>query len=434
MQFYVETYGCAANEFDSLIISSLLEKEGWKRSDLDKADLIIVNTCGVKKPTEDKILYRLKELKSLGKPILVAGCLTRINPRGLEEVGFNVAIDVNSINKVNEAAMYALKGASNKFILSEQRFDKPSLLEKKLTETIGVIEIQEGCAYNCTFCSTKLSRNGVYSFPDSSIVRAVSNLIKSGAVEIWLTGQDVAAYRYNSKDLADLINEISSVDSYFKVRVGMSTPPFFKLISKKLLNAFPEKVYQFFHIPVQSGSDRVLFDMKRGYKASLFVELVEEIRSKMPMATIETDIIVGYPTESEDDFEETIKLLLKTRPNVVNISKFWKRPNTEAAKLKELDSKVVARRSKEAYETVLKIMKEENEKWLGWEGEVLVTEHGEKKDTWKGRNFAYKVVVISDSEKNLLGKRVWVKVNSADSINLYAEPIYVVEEKAEAKY
>ncbi|MDP8023307.1 MAG: tRNA (N(6)-L-threonylcarbamoyladenosine(37)-C(2))-methylthiotransferase [Nitrososphaeria archaeon] len=428
MRYYIETYGCAANEFDSLVISDFLEKEGWERSDLNGSDLIIINTCGVKKPTEDKILYRLKEINALNKKIVVAGCLTRIDPEALKAAGFNVAIDVRSLNRIGEAAESALKGAKNEFIQSDKNFDKVAFLAKKLTQTIGVIEVQEGCAYNCSYCATKISRGSVFSFPDSSILRSVSELVRKGAVEIWLTGQDVAAYRYEKKDLADLLMEIDTVDKDFYVRVGMSTPPFFKAIAEKLLRSYPKKAYRFFHIPVQSGSDMVLLDMKRGYRASLFEDLVRKVRSFFPDATIETDIIVGYPTETEEDFEETIELLNRTRPNVVNISKFWKRPNTEASKFKELDSKVVAERSKKAYELILQIMKEENQKWIGWEGEALVTEKSEKRTGWKARNMAYKQIII-ESEGMLLGKKVFVKVHGSDPVNLYARPLYVIDEK-----
>ncbi|MFP3213994.1 MAG: tRNA (N(6)-L-threonylcarbamoyladenosine(37)-C(2))-methylthiotransferase [Nitrososphaeria archaeon] len=433
MRYYIETYGCAANEFDSLVISNFLEKDGWQKVKLADSDVVIINTCGVKKPTEDKILYRLKEINKLGKKIIVAGCLTRIDPEALKSIGFNVAIDVKSINRINEASEMALKGAKNVFIYSDKNFDKTSFLTKKLSETIGVIEIQEGCAYNCTYCATKISRGNVFSFPDSSILRSASELIRKGAKEIWLTGQDVAAYRYENRDLADLLREIDTIDAEFYVRVGMSTPPFFKIIADKLLSTYPKKVYRFFHIPVQSGSDKVLFDMKRGYRASLFEELVKKIRIKFPEATIETDIIVGYPTETEKDFEDTIDLLQKTRPNVVNISKFWKRPNTEASKLKELDSKIVAERSKIAYELVLKIMKEENQKWIGWEGEVIITEKSDKRPGWKARNIAYKQIIV-ESDKNLLGKKALVRVYEADAVNLYSRLVYTINEQEDHVY
>ncbi|MGC8568641.1 MAG: tRNA (N(6)-L-threonylcarbamoyladenosine(37)-C(2))-methylthiotransferase [Nitrososphaeria archaeon] len=427
MRYYIETYGCAANQFDSLLIAQALDENGWTESDLNSADLVILNTCGVKKPTEDKILFRLNELNRMGKNVMVAGCLTRIDPEALQKIGFSVAIDVRSVNRAAEAAARALRGARNEFVLSENQLDKPLLLKRKLTETIGVIEVQEGCAYSCTYCATKLSRDGLYSFPDSSIVRAASELARQGAREIWLTGQDVAAYRYENRDLVDLLYELDTIPADFYVRVGMSTPPFFRRIAQRLLSSYPKKAYQFFHLPVQSGSDRVLMDMKRGYRADLFRELVRMIRSYMPMASVETDVIVGYPTEEEEDFEMTLRLIEETRPNVVNISKYWKRPGTEAAKLKDLDTRIVARRSRAIYELVMRIMREENEKWVGWEGEAVITERGEK-EGFKGRNFAYKQIVIKSSE-NVLGRKVRVVVTDADAINLYARVVEVLDEK-----
>jgi len=400
-----------------------MEGSGWIESGERDADVIVINTCGVKRPTEDKILHRIRELASGGRPVVVAGCLTRIDRNAILEAGSSVAIDVNSVERIAEATKMAMNGARGSVITSSERVNKPALIKRKLTSAIGVIEIQEGCYYKCTFCATRFSRGIAYSFPAESIVRAASELVRQGAVEIQLTGQDVASYYYQGRRLPDLLSEIESIDAEFEVRVGMMTPQFARAILQGLLGLFPsERIYQFFHIPVQSGSDRVLSDMKRGYRASMFEDIASKIRERLPMSTIETDIIVGYPTETEDEFQETLSLLEKVRPSSVNLSKFWPMPGTEASRLKPLDSKVVARRSRQTYELILDLLERDNESWIGWEGNVIITEPGSKPGTWKGRNFAYKQVVIR-SEDNLLGRRVNVKVESADSVNLYAKLI-----------
>jgi len=419
-KYYIETYGCAANQADSAIMRGVLENRGWAESDENSAEVIIINTCGVKKPTEDKILYRIDEVVNSKKPLVVAGCLTRIDTERILKTGCNVAIDVRSVERIAEAAEMSLDGARGRLITSDSIVDKPSFMGRKLSNTLGVIEIQEGCGYYCTFCATKFSRGANHSFSLQSIVRAASELARQGAVEIWITGQDVAAYNYQGKRLPALLEQLGSIDSEFKIRVGMMTPPFAKVIIKDMLQLFPSrKLYQFFHVPVQSGSDRVLNDMKRGYRSSLFEDLVNHIREKLPSSTIETDVIIGYPTETEADFQATLSLLERVKPASVNLSKFWSRPGTEASRLKPLDSRTVARRSREAYELIMEIMKRSNEKWINWEGEVIITERGSVYGTWKGRNYAYKQIIIN-SEKEMLGKVVTARVESADSVNLYA--------------
>ncbi len=426
MKYCLETYGCAANQFDSLLIEGALERAGWERADADHADVVILNTCGVKGPTEDKIVDRLSRLNASGKRVVVAGCLTEIAPERLRAAGYSASIDTRSVGMAARAAEAALNGSWLLDLRDGSMPDKPSLLGRKLTETVGVIEVEEGCNYSCSFCATKLSRGNAVSFPPESIVRAASSLVRDGAVEVWLTGQDVAAYRHGDVKLPGLVRMIKGIDAWFNLRIGMSTPPLFRSVAQGLFEELDDKVYHFFHVPVQSGSDRVLRDMRRGYSAALFEEIVAEVRARSPLATVETDIIVGYPTEDEGDFEMTLRLIERTEPDTVNISKFWMREGTPAALLKPLDSRVVSRRSREAREAVMRAMLRRSELWLGWEGPVIVTEAGERPGTWKGRTFAYRQVVIR-SEERLLGRLVNAKVVDVDPINLFAERSYVYE-------
>lgn len=428
MKYWLETYGCAANRFDSLLIEEAMERDGWEASGPESADVIILNTCGVKRPTEDKIVQRLEGLVKEGRRVVVAGCLPRIAERRLKDVGYSASIDTRSVERAAEAARAALSGSWLLDIREDEVPDKPSMLRRRLSETTGVIEIEEGCNYSCSFCATKFSRGTTVSFPPGSIVRAASELVRQGAVEIWLTGQDVAAYRHGDIKLPGLVEMVKSVDGWFNLRLGMSTPPLFRTIMGELLRGADEKVYHFFHVPVQSGSDRVLRDMKRGHPASLFEEIVSGIRAFSPLALIETDVIVGYPTEEEGDFEMTVKLLERTMPDTVNVSKFWPREGTPASAMKQLDTRVVARRSREMREVVMDIMKRRNELWIGWEGPVVVTEPGERPGTWKGRNFAYKQVVLK-SDEMMLGGLFHAKVVEADPVNLFAEPIYAYEDR-----
>jgi MiaB/RimO family radical SAM methylthiotransferase len=308
-------------------------------------------------------------------------------------------------------------------LVYERPASKPSYISSKLSTTVGVVEIQEGCAYRCTFCGTKSSRGDLYSYPADDIIRAVSRLVKAGAREVWFTGQDVAAY--GDGDLPGLLRMLGTVDGEFRVRVGMMTPVFAKRIIEGLLSLFPSRsVYQFFHIPVQSGSDLVLGAMKRGYTAKMYAELIDRIRGRLNDSTLSTDIIVGFPTEDAEAFEDTLKLLESTRPAVINLSKYWKRPGTKAAKMKDLDSGVVSSRSRTLYQMALSIMKEENERWLGWEGEAVIIERGTIKGTWVARNYAYKPIVVKQDEMvngTPLGRRITVRIEGAGQTHLKAK-------------
>jgi tRNA A37 methylthiotransferase MiaB len=181
----------------------------------------------------------------------------------------------------------------------------------------------------------------------------------------------------------------------FMVRVGMMNPMYMPRIKDKLIDSFDnDKVFKFLHIPVQSGSDKVLHDMKRGHTAGTFRDIVNRAREKFNQFTISTDIIVGFPSETEEDFQKTISLLDETKPDTVNLSKYSARPGTDAAELKQLDAAESKRRSKIIFEQISKLSIESNRKWIGWKGKVLFDEMTD--EGIKGRNFAYKPISVVD--------------------------------------
>ncbi len=428
MRYYIETYGCAANRADEVIMKEVLNKRGWVEDTIDRCDVIIINTCGVKKPTEDKILWRIRELSSLNKPVVIAGCLPRINLKRLRELRWNVAIDSNSVHRIDEACMYALNNSYHKIIFSERPPSKPSLTLKPLTEAIGVIEIQEGCTFECSFCATRFSRGRAISYPIHDIIKALESQVRNGAWEIWFTGQDVAVYDYGGIRLPDLLFLASEVEGDFMIRVGMMTPVYAARIEKKLIEAYKKisKAFKFVHLPVQSGSDKVLSLMRRGHKVDLFYRLVDSFRREIKWVTLATDIIVGHPGEEEEDFEETVKLIEKVKPEVVNLSKFGFRPGTHASRMKQIPTDIIAKRSRYLYGLILKIMEERNERWINWEGEAVVTQRGTKKGTWIARNFAYRPIVVK-SEENILKRKLLVRIDGIAPTHLFGEVVRVLE-------
>ncbi len=429
MKYYIETYGCAANRADELVIKEALRREGWVEVAIDDADVLILNTCGVKKPTEDRMVSRISKLSSRGKPLVLAGCLPKINPKRLLRYEWNVAIGPSRPDRIVEACKLAVEGTRHLLIDGDRPSDKPALISRPLDGPIGVIEIQEGCNFSCSFCATRFARGRVVSFPPGSIIRALKDIVARGGWEIWFTGQDVATYSYEGVDLPRLLKMASTLEGEFMIRVGMMTPVYAEKVKKGLADVMGRKVFRFLHLPVQSGSDKVLRIMARGHKVDLFYRLVDFFRERVKGLTLATDIIVGHPGEDEDDFELTVRLLERVKPDVVNLSKYGDRPGTPASRMKKVPSHIISRRSRYIYDMAMKTMKERNEEWVGWEGWATVTQKGTKKGTWMARNESYKPIVIH-SDEYMLGRKVEVSIVGAEATHLLGR---VLEVKIEAR-
>ncbi len=394
-KIWVEAYGCSASFADSEMISGLIVNGGHTLArNSSESDLNLIVTCSVKDATANKMIYRIKKLKT--KPLVVAGCLPKAEKTTVEKFSENASmLGPNSLGKTIQVIESTLKGKKT-VALEDTDLSKVGLPKVRLNPTVGIIEIANGCKSECTFCQTKLSKGDLNSYRIGDIVRQVDKEIKEGCKEVWLSSTDNGCYGFDiDTDLPTLIDSVSGIPNYFKIRVGMMNPMYMHRIRDGLLKSFEnDKVFKFLHVPVQSGSDKVLNEMKRGHTAKTFMDVVSRFRSKFPNFTISTDIIVGFPSESEADFAETIELLEKTRPDIINLSKYSQRPGTEAATWKQVDVLEVRRRSKKVFELSRKISYENNKKWIGWNGDVLFDERNE--ENIKGRNFAYKPIFVKD--------------------------------------
>ena len=394
-KIWVEAYGCSASFADSEMISGLITNGGHTLAkNSSESDLNLVVTCSVKDATANKMIYRIKKLKS--KPLVVAGCLPKAEKSTVEKFSNNASmLGPNSLGKTLTVINSSLKG-KKAVALDDTDLNKVGLPKVRLNPTVGIVEIATGCMSECTFCQTKLAKGDLVSFRIGDIVRQVNTEINEGCKEVWLSSTDNGCYGLDlGTDLPSLIDAVSQIPKNFRVRVGMMNPMYMPKIRDGLLDSFENnKVYKFLHIPVQSGSDKVLIDMKRGHTARTFRDTVKRFRSKFPSFSISTDIIVGFPSENKKDFEETVQLLEETRPDIVNLSKYSKRPGTEAATWKQIDVMEVRNRSKKIFELSKKISYENNLRWIGWTGEVLFNERIE--DSVRGRNFAYKPIFVKD--------------------------------------
>ena len=237
--------------------------------------------------------------------------------------------------------------------------------------------------------------------------------MRFSAKEIWLTGQDMACYgRDIDLNLVNLLQEVCSIKGDFFVRVGMMTPNYVLDMLDELVEAFRnEHVFKFLHLPVQSGDNEALKRMNRFYSVEDFQRIIEAFRRAIPNITISTDVICGFPTESEEAFERTLTLIEQVKPDIVNVAKFFSRPGTLAEKMESIVSASnVTERSKRLAELVRRISAEKNRAWMNWTGKTLIDEKGKQPDSWIGRNFAYKPIVIKSEDETLFGKFLNVRV------------------------
>ncbi len=395
-KIFVEAYGCSASFADSEMISGLILNGGHTLADdSSESDLNIIVTCSVKDATANKMIHRIKSLKS--KPLVVAGCFPKAEKSTVEKFAENASLlGPNSLGKTLQVIDSTLNGRKQ-VSLEDSDLSKVGLPKVRLNPVVGIVEIASGCMSECTFCQTKLSKGDLSSYRLGDIVRQVQIEIKEGCKEVWLTSTDNGCYGFDiGTDLPSLVNAVVEISDDFMIRVGMMNPMYMPRIKEALIESFNnDKVFKFLHIPVQSGSDKVLHDMKRGHTVNTFREIVKRAKERFGNFTISTDVIVGFPSETEEDFQKTVNLLDETRPDVVNLSKYSARPGTEAAEWKQIDVAEIKRRSKIIFEQINKISIENNKKWIGWTGKVLFDEKID--EGIKGRNFAYKPVFVRNA-------------------------------------
>ena len=417
-KIWVEAYGCSASFSDSEMISGLIVNGGHTLADSsEESDLNVIVTCSVKDATAAKMVHRIKESNS--KPLVVAGCLPKAEQHTVEKFAENASLlGPNSIGKTLQVIKSTLDG--QKIIaLEDTDITKIGLPKIRLNPAIGIIEIVSGCMSECTFCQTKLSKGDLKSYRIGDVVRQVKTEISDGCNEVWLTSTDNGCYGLDiGADLPELVNAVSEIDNKFFIRVGMMNPMYMPKIRDGLLKSFQStKVFKFLHVPVQSGSNKVLNDMKRGHTEQTFRDVTNKFRDKFEKFTISTDVIVGFPTETEEDFEATLKLLKETKPDIVNLSRYSQRPGTYAAEMRQIDVTEVKRRSKTAYELINEISEENNKNWIGWEGQVIFDE--EHEDQIRGRNFAYKPIFVKEKPK--IGQISTVKIIDSTTHSLIGQ-------------
>jgi len=410
---YVEAYGCSANLADSEMVQGLLTEAGHTIiGEPGSADASVVLSCTVKTPTQRKIEKRIRQLHQLGRPLVVAGCMPKAQRDLVAEIAPGASMmGPDNIREVVGVVEAAIKGETSEALEggSPDRTCLPRIRENPL---IHIAPIASGCLGSCTYCIVKRARGGLTSFPADAIIDDARTALESGCREIWVTAEDTAAYGWEGVGLPGLLEGLSSLSGRYFIRVGMMTPNQAMQILDSLIDAYrSDRLFKFIHIPVQAGSDEVLKRMGRRYTVDDYRGLVRRFREELPLVSISTDIICGFPGETEDQFEDSIRLVEETKPDVLNISRFWSRPGTEAASMEgQLHGRITKERSRRLTGLWKELSLEGNLRWVGWEGEALVDEAG-RSGGMVARNIAYKPVVLRDPVR--VGDFVEVRVTGA---------------------
>jgi len=412
LEIYFETYGCTANQNSTEIMKGLVKTAKLNVTEnIDYADIIVINSCIVKEPTEEKIRHKVEVLLRKRKKVILAGCMPRLNRKKLQFENLYL-LDTRSIRKITELIKDIINGTylEDKYLKSsnEIKLNLPKIPKEK---TIGITQISEGCQGTCSYCIVRLAKGKLNSYPQGKILSSITQDVKNGCKEIWITSSDNANYGNENEEynLPELLNKILEIKGNFKIRLGMCNPNNVLKILPELIDVFKNsKMFRFLHLPIQSGSNNVLEDMNRKYKTKDILKIISEFKTEIPEMIFSTDIIVGYPTETKEDFNETIKLIKKINPEILNRSNYGKRPNTPASRLKEISKDEMKERSNELMKLHLEICKNNQEKYKDWEGKVLVDSKGFG-NTYLARSDNYKLFAVK-SDKNIIGKTVEIKV------------------------
>ncbi|XP_010912525.1 uncharacterized protein [Elaeis guineensis] len=421
---YMKTFGCSHNQSDSEYMAGQLSAFGYAVTDEpEEADLWLINTCTVKSPSQSAMTTLISKCQSAKKPLVVAGCVPQ-GSRDLKELEGVSVIGVQQIDRVVEVVEETLKGHEVR-LLSRKTLPALDLPKVRKNRFIEILPINVGCLGACTYCKTKHARGHLGSYTVNSLVERVKMVVSEGVKEIWLSSEDTGAYgRDIGMNLPVLLNSIVAElppDRSTMLRIGMTNPPFILEHLKEIANVLRHPcVYSFLHVPVQSGSDSVLAAMNREYTVSEFRTVVDTLIELVPGMQIATDIICGFPGETDEDFAQTVSLIKEYQFPQVHISQFYPRPGTPAARMKKVPSVVVKKRSRE-----LTNVFESFSPYKGMEGRVeriWITEIATDGIHLVGHTKGYIQVLIIAPE-GMLGTSTDVKITSVGRWSVFGEVI-----------
>ncbi len=413
--YHIETYGCTSNRGESRAIERRLRDAGHHPVDGPAAaDVAILNTCTVVETTERNMLARAAELDDATADLIVTGCMALAQGGAFADAGV-------------EAQVLHWDDVPAAVTNGECPTTTPDA-EPVLDGQVGILPIARGCTSDCSYCITKRATGRIDSPPVAENVEHARALVHAGASEIRVTGQDTGVYGRDDGErrLPELLERVCAIDGEFRVRVGMANPKGVHGIREELAATFAdnEALYDFLHVPVQSGSDDVLGDMRRQHQVREFVEVVETFDEYLDEWTLATDFIVGFPTETDHDHAQSMALLREVRPERINITRFSKRPGTDAADMDGLNGTVKKERSSAMTDLKMEVVGAAYEAMVGERRRVLAVQPGTG-DSVKCRDDAYRQIIVQDAGERGVepGDVLEVEVTAAETVYCFGEPL-----------
>ena len=432
-KIFIKTFGCQMNEYDSNRIYDSVKKIGFKKTnDQKNADCFVLNTCHIRDKAKEKVYHEIGRIKKIykqkAKPIMiVAGCVAQAENQEMlkREPYIDVVIGPQSYHKINDLL--------KKFVSNDQKeetefdtitkfeyFDK---IKNESNKISAFLTIQEGCDKFCHFCVVPYTRGPEYSRPFNKILSEAEILIKNGAKEITLLGQNVNAYSYieNSKEyrISNLINELEKYSELQRIRYTTSHP---RDMTDDLINCYAnnKKLMPFVHLPIQSGSNKILKLMNRKHTVEEYMNTYEKIKKINSEIEFSSDFIISYPGETNDDFNETLELVKKIKFINSYSFIFSPRPGTKAAELKLIDNEISKERLKKIQKYLFDHQISMNRSFEKKSIEVLVENKIQGQSKLFGRN-KYLNSVIFNGDENNIGKMLKVKIESSNQNSLFGK-------------
>lgn len=435
--YWIETWGCQMNVLDSEYLAGMLQASGLAPvPNPHEADVVLLNTCAVREKAVQKVLSRLGELRLLkqtaGKPEVVGLCGCVAEQEGARALAKSHVLDFvlgpGRISQLPLALAAVHKGRRLSLTGFEETRDLDTHLIARSHAARQYVTVIHGCNQHCTFCIVPYTRGREVSRPLAEVVEEVKSLVARGTLEVTLLGQTINAYRcpQTGADFADLLTAVCEVEGLWRVQFITSHPKFFddKLI--RVLGSLP-RLGTYLHLPFQAGSNRVLKAMRRRYTREEYLELVTKIREARPQVAFSTDVIVGFPGESEEDFEQTLELVERIKFSQLYGFIFSPRPKTPAAKYQERVPRAVAgERLERLFATQAAIALSLNQALIGKVFQVLVDGPAKRGEgLWQGRGEDHRVVNFPGWEGVAPGQLVPIRITGATAHALLGERVHV---------
>ena len=424
--------GCQMNEYDSNRILDLTKKINYfETKNLDEANCFILNTCHIREKATDKVYHEIgrvrKAFKNENKPIvIIAGCVAQAEGEILlkKEKYIDAVIGPQSFHQINESIL-KLEKKLNPINLTEfdviDKFDTLNSIRNSSSQISSYITIQEGCDKFCKFCVVPYTRGAEYSRSIQEVVKEANQLVKNGAKEITLLGQNVNAYEFNKKKLSDLIIEISKIDNLERIRYTTSHP---KDFTEDLIEVHRncKKLMPLVHLPVQSGSNKILKAMNRKHSIEEYLNVIHQLKKVKSNIQFSSDFIIGYPGETNEDFKQTLKLINEVKFINSYSYIFSARPGTPAFNLKKINQEDVKKRLMDFQYEAKKIKKNYKKKLINKISLVLFENKIKNENKYFGRDEFFNSVIVQ-SNNNLTGKTKRVKILKGNHNTLFGEII-----------